>query len=298
MDRFAAMTAFVAVADQRGFARAARTLGLSPPAVTRLVAGLEGELGLALLRRTTRSVSLTDAGARYLERARRILGDLDAAERAARAEREVPSGRFVVAAPAVFGRLEVAPVVTELLERYPALRVELLLADRRVNLVEEGVDAAVRIGPLSDSSLIARRVGETRRVVVGAPRYFERRKRPRTPADLARHTVVEFTAVSGSREWRFHRRGKDSARVLVEPVLVTNGADAAIEHAVRGGGLAMVLSYQVRSELRAGALEVVLARFEPPPLPIHVVYSGARLPSAATRAFIELAVRRKWSFSP
>lgn len=295
MDRIDAMAAFVAVADLRGFAPAARRLGLSASRVTRLVAGLEERLSIRLLQRTTRSVALTDAGARYLERARRILGDLEETEASARAERSEPKGRLVVAAPLVFGRLEVAPLFCEFLEAWPQVTGELTLADRAVNLVDEGVDVAVRIGHLPDSSLIARRVGETRRVLVGAPSYLARKKRPRGPGDLAHHRTIWFTALSPTREWRFERRGREE-RVAVEPSFATNSADAAIGHALRGGGLSLVLLYQVRELLRSGALEVLLPAFEPPPLPIHLVHPASRLLSANVRAFLELAATRRWRF--
>ena len=296
MDRFAAMKAFVTVAELQGVAAAARQLRISPPVVTRLVAALEAELAIRLLQRTTRAVALTDAGTRYLERARRILADLDDAERTARAERTAPGGRLVVTAPEVFGRREVAPLVSDFLGRYPAMTCELQLADRVVSLVEEGVDVAVRIGVLRDSSLRARAVGATRRVVVGSPAYLAAHRRPRSPADLGRHALVHFSARAAPPEWRFHRRGRE-VRVPIAPRLLTNSAEAAIVHAERGGGLAMVLAYQVRELVRAGRLEVVLARHEPPPLPIQLVYPGARLPAATLRAFIELAAStRRWDF--
>jgi DNA-binding transcriptional LysR family regulator len=296
VDRFTAMQTFVTVAERRGFAAAARQLGLSPPVVTRLVAALEEQLSIQLLQRTTRSVALTDAGARYLERARRILADLDEAERGARAERTEPSGRLVVTAPEVFGRREVAPVMSELLVRHPAMTGELVLADRVVNLIEEGVDVAVRIGALRDSSLRARAVGATRRVVVASPAYLAARRRPRAPADLAAHALVHFSGVSAPPEWRFHRGGRE-LRVPVAPRLVTNSAEAAIGHVERGGGLAMVLAYQARDAVRAGRLEVVLRRYEPPPLPIQLVYPGSRLPAANLRAFVELVTStRSWDF--
>ncbi len=295
MDRLDAMAAFVTVSDLRGFAPAARRLGLSASRVTRLVAALEDRLSLRLLQRTTRSVTLTDAGARYLERARRILAEVEETEAAARAERSEPSGRLVVAAPLVFGRREVAPLVCELLARHPRISGTLTLADRTVNLVDEGVDVAVRIGHLPDSSLLARKAGETRRVLVAAPRYLETRKRPRAPEDLARHQTISFTALTAEREWRFERKGREE-RVRLEPGFVTNSADAAIGHALLGGGLALVLLYQVREHVRSGALEVLLPAFEPPPLPIHLVHPASRLPSANVRAFLELAAGRSWRF--
>jgi DNA-binding transcriptional LysR family regulator len=296
MDRLEAMTAFVAVAELRGFAPAARRLRRSPSAVTRLVASLEQRLSIRLLQRTTRSVTLTDAGARYLDRARRILAALEEAEGTARAERAEPAGRFVIAAPSVFGRREVAPLVSDFLVRHPGVVGELDLADRVVNLVEEGVDLAVRIGVLDDSSLVARKVGETRRVVVGSPSYLATRKKPRSPNDLGSHAILHFRALSPSPEWRFLRGGREE-RISLTPSFSTNSADAAIAHAERGGGLTMVLGYQVLDAVRDGRLEVVLQRFEPPPLPIQLVYPGTRLVSANVRALVDLTLAtRDWRF--
>jgi DNA-binding transcriptional LysR family regulator len=287
MDRLEAMSIFVAVADLRGFAPAARRMGLSPSAVTRLVAALEERLGTRLLQRTTRSVTLTDAGARFLERTRRILADVAEAEGAAHAERTVPTGRFVVAAPNVFGRLHVAPLMSTFLGRYPAVQGELLLSDRMANLVEEGIDLAVRIGILDDASHVARTVGATRRVVVASPKYLARRKIPRTPEAVAGHDVIQFTALSPNPEWRFVQDG-DESRVPFAPTYVTNSADAAIGRAELGGGLTMVLAYQVIDAVREGKLRIVLAEFEPPPPPIHLVYPSTRLLSAKVRAFVDL----------
>ncbi len=296
MDRLEAMNAFVTVAELSSFTKAARRLGTSPPAITRLVSSLEERLEIRLLQRTTRSVALTDAGARYLERARRILGAVAEAEQAARAESTEPTGRLVVAAPNVFGRREVAPLMCELLARHPAVIGELTLADRMVNLVEEGVDLAVRIGVLEDSSLRVRPVGATRRVLVASPAYLASRSTVRRPADLASHAIIQFTGLTPAPEWRFFRKGVE-VRVAIRPSFVTNSAEAAIVHAERGGGLAMVLSYQVTEHLTTGALVLVLQRHEPPPLPIQIVYPGTRLPSASVRAFIDLATASaRWSF--
>lgn len=290
------MTAFVAVAELRGFAPAARRLRLSAPAVTRLIASLEEQLSIRLFQRTTRSVALTDAGARYLERARRILADLSEAEQSARAERSEPFGRFVIGAPETFGRREVAGLVSDFLDAYPRVNAELLLSDRLVQLVDEGVDVAVRIGVLEDSSLRARAVGVTRRVLVGSPGYLRSQKKLRSPADLATHALIVFSSLSPTLHWRFFRDGKEE-QIRVTPRLLTNSAEAAIAHAERGGGLTLLLGYQVKEQVRAGTLEIVLPKHEPEPLPIQLVYPGARLPSANLRAFIELAVTtRNWNF--
>ncbi len=287
MDRLDAMVAFVAVADLQGFGAAARRLRLSPSAVTRLIASLEERLEIRLLQRTTRSVTLTDAGSRYLARARRILADVEQAEGAARSEHREPTGRLVVAAPLMFGRLHVAPLLCTYLLRYPGVVGELTLSDAVASLVEESIDVAVRIGPLADSSLLARKVGETRRVVVAAPRYLERRGTPRTPSELHGHDLIQFTRITPTTDWRFFERGK-SVSVAFSPTFVTNSADAAVGHAELGGGLTMTLLYQVAQAVRAGTLAVVLPDHEPPPLPIQLVHGPGRLTAATLTAFIDL----------
>jgi len=291
------MTVLVAVADQRGFAPAARKLGLSPSAVTRSVAALERHLSTRLLHRTTRRVALTDAGARYVEQARRILSELGEAEAAARATRVEPSGRFAVAAPLVFGRREVAPVLSEFLARFPGVTGLLSLSDRIVDLVEEGLDLAVRIGHLKDSSLVVRTVGATRRVLVASPSYLAGRRRLRTPADLAAHALIQVSGLSPLPEWRFVR-GRREARAPLRPAFVTNSADAAVTHAERGGGVALVLSYQADEQLRSGTLVRVLTAYEAPPIPIQLVHPGTRLATANVRAFTELVLStRRWNFA-
>src|SRR5215475_8751562 len=200
MDRIDAMQAFVAVADLHGFAPAARKLRLSPSAITRLVAALEDRLGARLLQRTTRSVTLTDAGARYLERARRILADVEEAELAAEGERTRPSGRLVVSAPVEFGRLHVSPVMTAYLNKYSGVSGVLRLEDRMVNLVDDGVDLAVRIGELADSSLVARQVGTMRRIVVASPAYLKAHGEPKRPEAIASHQTIQFGATAAAAD--------------------------------------------------------------------------------------------------
>jgi DNA-binding transcriptional LysR family regulator len=234
MDRIDAMQAFVAVADLHGFAPAARKLGLSASGVTRLIAALEDRLGARLLQRTTRSVTLTDIGTRYLERARRILADVEEAEGSAEGERTRPSGRLVVSAPVGFGRLHVSPVMSAYLKRYPEVFGELRLADRIVNLVEDGVDLAVRIGHLPDSSPVARHVGEMRRIVVASSDYLRQRGEPDTPEAIASHQTIQFGAVTASPDWRFVEDGHE-IRVACAPRFTTNSADAAIQYAEQGG---------------------------------------------------------------
>jgi DNA-binding transcriptional LysR family regulator len=296
MDRIDAMTAFVAVADLQGFAPAARKLGLSPSGVTRLIAALEDRLGARLLQRTTRSVTLTDVGARYLERARRILADVEEAEISAQAERTQPSGRLVVSAPIGFGRIHVSPIMSAYLKRYPEVGGELRLSDRMINLVEDGVDLAVRIGHLADSSLVARSVGDMRRIVVASKDYLKRRGEPGTPAEIAAHDTIQFGALSTASDWHFVADGRE-VRVACTPRFITNSADAAIWHAEQGGGLTRVLAYQAAEAIKAGRLKIVLATFEPPPLPIHVVYPTSRLLSAKVRTFVDLVIEiSDWKF--
>jgi DNA-binding transcriptional LysR family regulator len=292
MDRIDAMAAFVAVADLEGFAPAARKLGLSPSNVTRLIAALEDRLGARLLQRTTRSVTLTDVGARYLERARRILADVEEAEISAQAERTEPSGRLIVSAPIGFGRLHVSPVMSAYLQRYPDVSGELRLSDRMINLVEDGVDLAVRIGHLADSSLVARNVGDMRRIVVASPDYLKQRGEPTNPAAIASHDTIQF----GASDWHFVEHGRE-ARVACTPRFTTNSADAAIWHAEQGGGLTRLLAYQAADAIRAGRLKILLAKFEQPPLPIHIVYPTSRLLSAKVRTFVDLVVEvSDWKF--
>ena len=293
MDRIDAMTAFVAVVERGGFASASRALGMSPSAVTRLVAGLEERLGVRLLQRTTRAVRLTEPGTRFLERARRILADVDEAERIAETEHGVPVGRLVITAPVMFGRLHVAPLVCEFMGRHAAVTVELLLNDRNVNLVEEGIDLAVRIGALRNSGDVVRRMGATRRVTVASARYLERAGIPQRPEDLAGHRTIVCTGLGPAERMRFG----EGREIAVTPAFVTNNVEAALWHAGNDGGLVQVLSYQVAEALRSGTMRLVLPEFEPEPLPIQFIYPSSRLLSLKVRALIDLAVLNcDWSF--
>ncbi|WP_426437689.1 LysR family transcriptional regulator [Bradyrhizobium genosp. P] len=296
MDRLDAMQAFVAVADLEGFAPAARKLGLSPSAVTRLIAALEQRLGARLLQRTTRQVTLTDAGSRYLERARRIMADVAEAEDAVEGERTRPEGRLVISAPFGFGRLHVSPVVSAYLKRYPDVGVDLRLSDRRINLVEDGVDLAVRLGHLPDSTLVARHVGTMRRIVVASSGYLKRRGEPCRPADLATHDTIQFGAMTAIPDWQFVEDGRE-VRIAPSPRFTSNSSDAAIQYAEQDGGLTRVMFYQAAESLKARRVQIVLAEFEQPAVPIHVVYPTTRLLSAKVRTFIDLVTETTdWHF--
>lgn len=288
MDRLDAMRVFVAVAELESFAAASRRLRLSPAAATRAVATLEDHLGLMLLNRTTRSVRLTERGAIYLESCRRVLTDLEDGERLARGDNAEPRGALTISAPILFGRLHVLPVVEALLRQHRRLDVRLVLSDRFVSLVEEGIDVAVRIGDLADSALTARKVAEVQRVLVAAPAYLAERGTPRTPADLDAHDIVAFEGVDASLDWRLGSRGEQTMRV--HPRLSVNSADAAIA-AVEGGlGITRTLSYQVLSGLAAGRLALVLQDHAPPPVPVSLVHAATRLRSANVNAFMTAAV--------
>ena len=290
------MQAFVAVADLEGFAPAARKLKLSPSAVTRLIAALEERLGARLLQRTTRSVTLTDTGRHYLERARRILADVEEAERAAEGERTRPSGRLVVSAPLGFGRLHVSPVMSAYLKRYGEVSGELRLEDRMISLVEDGIDLAVRIGHLADSSLVARHVGEMRRIVVASPAYLKARGEPKTPEAIASHDTIQFGSTAGVADWRFLDAGEE-VRITYDPRFSSNSSDAAIQYAAEGGGLTRVMAYQAAEALKAGKLIIVLQKFELPAVPINIVYPTSRLLSAKVRSFIDLVTEiADWHF--
>jgi DNA-binding transcriptional LysR family regulator len=291
MDRLQAMTTFVAVVDSGGFASAARKLNLSPPVVTRAVAELEERLGLRLLTRTTRFVRVTDAGARFAEDCRRILAEIDEAETAATGTHATPRGTLTLTAPVLFGQLYVTPILVSYLQRFPEVDAECLFVDRVVNVVEEGIDVAVRIGELPDSSLQAIRVGRVRRVLVASPAYLQAHGVPRRPQDLAGHTIASAAGVNPVSEWRFTDAGKPLVQ-RVQPRMRTTTNDSAIAAALAGLGITRLLSYQVAAHVRRGALQVVLEDYESAPLPVHVVHHEGRRTTQKVRAFVDLAVER------
>lgn len=289
MDRLDRLRVFVAIADKASFTEAARALGVSPTAASRGVAELETSLGVALLRRTTRSVALTPEGAAYLERCRRVLEELDDAARSIRGDKADPRGLLIVTAPVLFGRMHILPIVTRLLRAYTELDVRLGLTDRFTRLVEEGVDVAVRIGDLADSSLHATRVAEVRRVLVASPAYVAARGAPATPADLRDHDIIAFEGFILNGEWRFGPKLETVVRC--EPRLVTDSIDAAIDAAIEGIGIARALSYQTDHHVAAGRLSYLLSDVEPPPWPVNLVYQANRLRAPNVRAFLDEARR-------
>lgn len=286
MDRIQTLKVFVAIAEAESFAAGARAMKLSAPSATRGINALEDRLGARLFTRTTRRVRLTDVGKAYLEDARQILAHLQAADDAASGAATNPVGRLRLTCPHEFGRLYVMPVVQDWLDLYPDVSADIVLVDRVVNLVEEGFDAAIRIGPLPSSGLSAVRVGRVRRVVCGAPAYFARHSMPQVPADLCRHRTIDITPANPGSEWRFGPDMDQAVRVTSR--LSVSSVAAGIDAARGGWGLARVLSYQIGPDLERGTLQTVLEEHEPPPLPVHIVHVEGRRAAAKLRSFIDL----------
>ncbi|RYZ44053.1 MAG: LysR family transcriptional regulator [Myxococcaceae bacterium] len=291
MDRIEEWRLYVSVASLGSFIEAARAHSRSPQSVTRAVAALEMRLGTRLLNRTTRSVSLTGEGERYLERGRSALAEFDLLEAPSDARTEL-RGMLSVTASVLFGQRHLMPVVAEFLQAHPQLDLRLTLLDRVVSLAEEGIDLGVRIGALSDSALRARRVGHVRSVICASPAYLKRAGVPKEPEALARHACIAFTTTTPIADrWAFPSGGKREHSVAVHPRLRVNTAQAAIEAALAGVGLARVLSYQVDSLLAEKQLRVVLEPFEPEPVPVHLVHLPGPQSRAAV-AFLEFAAER------
>lgn len=291
MDRIDSVAAFVEVAERRSFAAAARRLARSPAAVTRAVGELETRLGVRLLNRTTRAVSLTEVGERFLAGARRVLADLEEIERAAAGEGTAPRGELRVTAPILFGRLHVLPIVTEFLGRFADVSVALSLIDRPVDLVEEGLDVAVRIGALAESSAVAIRVGAVHRIVVASPDYLAQHGTPKAPTDLSAHAVVAFSGVAGVEHWVFRNEAGET-NVAIRPRLVVTTAEAALDAVRADFGITRVLSYQAADDIARGSLRRLLSAHEGDELPIHLLYPGGRHPPPKLRAFLDFARRR------
>ncbi|MEX3790327.1 LysR family transcriptional regulator [Paraburkholderia sp. BR14374] len=291
MNRLEAMSILVAVVDAGSLSAAARRLDMPLATVSRKVGELESHLKTRLLHRTTRQLSLTEAGASYVAACRRILEEIGEAERAATGEYAAPRGQLVVTAPIVFGRLHVVPVVADFLAHYPEIDIDLVLTDRIVHLLDEHADVAIRIGELPDSTLVARRVGVVRRVICGSPAYLDAQGVPARPADLGAHRCITFEVLESTRAWTFGS-GQSVLTVPVQSRLTVNTADAAIAAAILGVGLIRVLSYQVADAIRANELRVVLDAFESAPLPIHLVHAGQTPLPLKLRAFLDFATPR------
>jgi DNA-binding transcriptional LysR family regulator len=293
MDRIDAMRVFVSALDTGSLAGAGRRLGRSPAAVSRAIAFLEDHVGVQLLHRTTRSIRLSEAGERYAAACRRVLTDLEEADMLAAGERAAPRGLLTLTAPLISGEDVLRPILDAFLDAHPAVSARLLLLDRPVSLIDEGIDAALRIAHLPDSTLVAVRVGEVRRVVAAAPSYLAQHPRIAEPADLAKHRVVSMTHF-GIESWSFPPvPGSTIARtVQFAPRLIVNSVRAAVASAAEGHGVTRLFSYHVGEEIRSGRLKIVLADAEPAPLPVHIITPEGRLAVPKVRAFVDFALPR------
>ncbi|MGN6122159.1 MAG: LysR family transcriptional regulator [Sphingomonas oligoaromativorans] len=293
MDRIDAMKVFVATLDEGSLAGAGRRLGKSPAAVSRAIAFLENHVGAELLHRTTRSLKLSEAGQRYAVACRRVLTDLEEADIIAAGERSAPRGLLTITAPVAAGETVLRPIVDAFMDEYPAVNVRLYFLDRPANLIDEGIDLALRIQNLVDSTLVAIRVGEVRRVVVAAPRYLEQHPLIEEPADLAKHQIVAMTHF-GLESWSFPPLPGSSVPRTVQfaPRLLINSIRGAVASAVEGRGVTRIFSYHIADELREGTLRILLADAEAPPLPVHLIAPQGRLQVPKVRAFTDFAVPR------
>jgi DNA-binding transcriptional LysR family regulator len=291
MDRFESMEVFLTAVDSGSLSAAGRRLGMPLATVSRKIGDLEAHLKTRLLLRGGRHLELTDAGRSYLASCRRIVEDVAEAERTAAGEYRAPTGELVISAPLVYGRMHVVPVVSSFLKAYPDINIRMQLTDRVVNLVDDHIDMAVRIGVLPDSSLIATRVGHARLCVFASPSYFTARGVPRKPDDLRAHDCVAFDAVSSGDRWDFVQDGVHHP-VAIQPRLRANTAEAVIEAALNGLGIARAMSYPIREAIAAKTLRVVLEEYELPPAPISLVYPAQRLLPLKLRAFMDYAAPR------
>ena len=293
MDRFEAMSILVTTVETGSFSATGRKLGIPLATVSRKVADLETHLNARLLVRSTRKLTLTEAGAAYIDACKRILEQVGEAERTVSGEFSTPRGELVIAAPVVFGRMYMLPIVNEFLGQYPDVNVRLVLSDHDLNLVNDHIDLALRVGKLPDSSLVAIRLGTTCRGVCGSPRYFANHGTPKSLVELTDHACISFDALSQGPAWKFAlpQRRKEKA-VTIRPRLVVNTAEAAIDAAVAGVGLAHVLSYQAWPAYEAGKLKLILREFDPDPVPVSLVHAGQGMLPVKSRRFVEFAVPR------
>jgi DNA-binding transcriptional LysR family regulator len=293
MDRIDAMKVFVAALDEGSLAGAGRKLGRSPAAVSRAVAFLEEHVGVELLHRTTRSSKLSEVGERYAVACRRLLTDLNEAEIMVASQTSAPGGTLALTAPVLIGEELLRPILDEFLDHFPSVTAKLMLVDHAVNLIDEGIDAALRVGELPDSSMVAIRVGQVRRIVVAAPSYLAERPTIEVPGDLANHQVIAFSD-TGLSSWSFPPSDGSAAPRMVQfaPRFIVNSVRAAVGSAVEGRGVTRLFSYQVAEHIRDGRLQVVLKSHEFAPSPVHIIMPEGRLSIPKVRAFVDLIVPR------
>lgn len=287
MDQLHLMRVFAAVAEHESFASAAKALDMSAPAVSRAIASLETNLGVTLLKRTTRFVRATEAGLSYLEDTRRILEDIERANQAVMGINTQPKGNLTITAPVLFGQRHVLPVVLAYLQRYPETKVSAAFVDRTVNLLEEGFDLGIRIGELKDSSMRARKLGEVSLVTVASPSYIQCYGQPAHPNQLKQHTLIASSSNDFSRDWQFMEQGSKLSQ-RIQPRLTVTTNQAAIDAAISGLGIARAVSYQVADVLERQQLSLILTDYQPKPLPIHIIHQESHHSSSKVRAFIDL----------
>jgi DNA-binding transcriptional LysR family regulator len=296
MDQIHLMHVFVAVGEEEGFAAASRRLGLSPAAVTRAITALEAQLGVKLPQRTTRNVRLTEAGSRYLDDTRNILASIAEANEAVAGANSAPKGHLAVTSPVLFGRSFVMPCIVRFLKQYREVQISAYFLDRIVNLMDEGIDVAVRIGNLPDSSLKALRAGQVRRVLCASPDYLAEYGTPSHPEDLLRHTVIAASGISPRIEWKFGEATKPTV-VRMQPRLTVTSNDASIDAAVAGLGICRLLSYQVAEQVGRGHLRIIMSEYEEAPWPVHVLHRENKFGSSKVRNFIDMLVEHLRSHS-
>lgn len=291
MDKLLAMTAFVRIVEKGSLTAAAAALDTSLPSMVRTLAALERDLGVRLLNRTTRRIHLTDEGAQYLERCRAIVSEVQETEATLTSRQIELKGRLTVTASVLFGRRYIAPIVSDFLRRHSNVSADLLFVDRIVNLVEEGIDVAVRIGHLPDSSLVAVPVGKARRIVCASPEYLQRRGTPRTPSDVRAHSCVRHTGLTPRGDWHF-RVGRRAVSIPINAAISCNEIDSSLEACLSGLGLGMFLSYQTAPYRDAKKLRYVLEEFETEPVPVQIVYPQAKLVTSRVRVFVDECVSK------
>jgi DNA-binding transcriptional LysR family regulator len=292
MDRLAAMRVFVAVVDAQGFSAASRALSMPLPTVSRKIAELESHLGAQLLVRSTRKVTVTDSGQRYYEEVRQILDDIGEAERQVSGEYQLPKGHLTITAPTLFGRLHVLPIVNDFMKIHHDISIQLILTNHVVDFLEEHIDLGIRIGILSDSSMVAFQAGSVRQIVCASPGYLAQHGRPLSPNDLAGHQCITFSKIGAPAEWAFKMPSRKIQHFPVPTRLTLNSIQGTVDSAIRDGGLVHLYSYQAAPHVAEGTLEIVLDGYEIEPPPVNIVYPQGRLVPQKVRAFVDFAMPR------
>ena len=291
MDRLEAMSILVAIADGGSLSQASRKLKIPLASVSRKLSELESSLNVKLITRSTRALEFTDTGKTYVTLCRRILDEVSEAERAVKGEYSSPKGLLTITAPIVFGRLHMVPVVADFLKAYPEVDVQLFLTDRSLDLLEEKIDLALRIGELPSSSLVSKRVGEIRHVTCASPVYLKKRGYPKTPNDLKKHDCITISVLDSNKSW-VYPKGKSNQIVPIHSRLEISTPEAGLDAAARGAGITRALSYQVFAFQTEGRLETILTEFEPKPRPVQLIHSGGRIIPLKMRAFLDFASPR------